>query len=54
MTSQPVAQPFPDVDDLSLNFDCEDDVALVRGIVVAIALCVPFWAVVYWIYRSVA
>jgi hypothetical protein len=54
MTSQPVIyEPFPDVDH---EVELEDEFDLlnpVRGIVIGIALCAPFWVGVYWMFRSV-
>ena len=52
MSTGPVAhQPFPDLDAFQSEADREDVFNPIRGILVGIVLCAPFWAAVYWILR---
>ena len=54
MTTQPVTyEPFPDADDLALEFEGQADVLNpVRGILVGILVCAPFWAAMYLVFRA--
>jgi len=50
MTSQPIAvETFSELPD---HLEPTDIPNLLRGIVVGVGLCAPFWAGVYWLVRS--
>jgi len=55
MASHPVTyEPFPDVDDLGLDFEADADVLNpVRGILMGIVICAPFWAAAYLAVRVI-
>jgi hypothetical protein len=52
MSTPPIAfEAFPDVDELRAEPDQDpvESFNAIRGILFGVALCVPFWAGVYWI-----
>jgi hypothetical protein len=56
MSTQPVVyHAFSDADDFDVEFDREADaLGPIRGILVGIAMCIPFWAAaVYLVLRSI-
>jgi hypothetical protein len=52
MSSQPIAfEAFQDIDELWVESDWETEESLnaIRGVLVGIALCMPFWAGLFWL-----
>jgi hypothetical protein len=54
-TTQPISfDAFQDTDELQVEPDWETDESLdaIRGVLFGMALCLPFWAGVYWLVTS--